>query len=106
VTNVFHAGDGNLHPNLSFDAADPDELARVAVASREIMEVCVAAGGTITGEHGVGLDKRKYMGLVFGPDDLALMDAVRRAFDPAGLANPAKVLPPADGAAWGPWRPA
>ena len=105
VTNVFHAGDGNLHPNLSFDAADAGELARVAVASREIMEACVAAGGTITGEHGVGLDKRKYMGLVFGPDDLALMEAVRRAFDPSGLANPGKVIPGDAGRPWGPWSP-
>ena len=105
LTNVFHAGDGNLHPNLSFDAADADELERVAVASREILEACVAAGGTITGEHGVGIDKRVYMGLVFGPDDLALMDAVRGAFDPSGLANPGKVIPPLEGAPWGPWRP-
>jgi glycolate oxidase subunit GlcD len=106
VTNVFHAGDGNLHPNLSFDAADPDQLARVAVASREIMEACVAAGGTITGEHGVGVDKRKYMGLVFGPDELGLMDAVRAAFDPSGLANPGKVLPEEPRPAWGPGSPA
>jgi glycolate oxidase subunit GlcD len=103
VTNVFHAGDGNLHPNLSFDASDPGELARVALASREIMEACVAAGGTITGEHGVGLDKRKYMGLVFGPDDLALMEAVRRAFDPSDLANPGKVIPDGPDRRWGPW---
>ena len=93
VTNVFHAGDGNLHPNLSFDARDSDQLSRVEAASREILEICVAAGGTITGEHGVGADKRAYMGLVFGPDDLALMRAVRDVFDPARLANPGKVLP-------------
>ena len=101
VTNVFHAGDGNLHPNLSFDSRDSDEVARVAAASREIMEVCVAAGGTITGEHGVGVDKRKYMGLVFGPEDMALMRAVRDVFDPSGLANPGKVLPD-DVSPWGP----
>jgi glycolate oxidase subunit GlcD len=105
VTNVFHAGDGNLHPNLSFDAANADELARVALASREIMEACVAAGGTITGEHGVGIDKRKYMDLVFGPDDVALMEAVRSAFDPSGLANPGKVIPGGERLPWGPWSP-
>ena len=105
VTNVFHAGDGNLHPNLSFDARDPDQLTRVEAASREIMEVCVAAGGTIAGEHGVGVDKRKYMPLVFGPDDLGLMRAVRDVFDPSGLANPGKVLP-ADAGPWGPWSAA
>jgi len=102
VTNVFHAGDGNLHPNLSFDASDPDELARAGAASREIVEACVAAGGTITGEHGVGADKRQYMPLVFGPDDLALMRAVREVFDPSGLANPGKVLPPLP-LGWAPW---
>jgi glycolate oxidase len=69
------------------------------------MEVCVAAGGTITGEHGVGLDKRKYMDLVFGPDDLALMEAVRRAFDPSGLANPGKVIPDGANRPWGTWSP-
>jgi glycolate oxidase subunit GlcD len=106
VTNVFHAGDGNLHPNLSFDASDPEQLERVAIASREIMEVCVAAGGTITGEHGVGVEKRRYLPLVFGPDDLGLMDAVRGAFDPSGRANPGKVIP-ADGVrAWGARGPA
>jgi D-lactate dehydrogenase (cytochrome) len=100
VTNVFHAGDGNLHPNLSFDASDPAQLEHVALASREIMELCVAAGGTITGEHGVGVDKRKYLPLVFGPDDLGLMDAVRGAFDPSGRANPGKVIPSEDVRAW------
>ena len=103
VTNVFHAGDGNLHPNLSFDAADPDQLARVHDAGGEIMRVCVAAGGTITGEHGVGLDKLAYMPLVFGPDELGLMAAVRRVFDPAERANPGKVVPVASCREWRPW---
>ena len=93
VSNVFHAGDGNLHPNLSFDARDPEEVTRVERASAAIMEACVAAGGTITGEHGVGSDKVHYMPLVFDPDTLAAMRAVRRAFDPAELANPGKVVP-------------
>jgi D-lactate dehydrogenase (cytochrome) len=93
VANVFHAGDGNLHPNLVFDRRDPDQVERVERASREIMEVCVQAGGTITGEHGVGLDKRDYMRLVHGPAELDLMDRVRQVFDPRGLFNPGKVLP-------------
>jgi glycolate oxidase subunit GlcD len=93
VANVFHAGDGNLHPNLLFDRRDADQVERVERASREIMQVCVAAGGTITGEHGVGLDKRVYLPLVCGPDELEAMAAVRRVFDPRGLFNPGKVLP-------------
>jgi glycolate oxidase subunit GlcD len=93
VSNVFHAGDGNLHPNLSFDARVPGELGRVERASAAIMAACIAAGGTITGEHGVGSDKVHYMPLVFDADTLAAMRAVRRAFDPAELANPGKVIP-------------
>jgi len=106
VSNVFHAGDGNLHPNLSFDARDPDEVKRVEAASGEIMRACVEAGGSITGEHGVGVDKLAYMPLIFGPDDLALMAAVRRVFDPAGLANPGKVVPTAQCSEWRPWSTA
>ncbi len=101
VTNVFHAGDGNLHPNLSFDASDADQVERVHAASGEIMRACVGAGGTITGEHGVGLDKLAYMPLVFSPDDLGLMAAARRVFDPDGLANPGKVIPTAQCREWG-----
>jgi FAD/FMN-containing dehydrogenase len=93
VANVFHAGDGNLHPKLLFDRRDADELARVEEASRQIMEACVAAGGTITGEHGVGVDKRKYMRLVYGTDEIEAMRAAKEVFDPAGLVNPGKVLP-------------
>jgi FAD/FMN-containing dehydrogenase len=93
ISNVFHAGDGNLHPNISFDRRDPALLARVHQASGEIVAACVAAGGTITGEHGVGLDKREYMPLIFSKTTLEAMCAVRRAFDPGGSANPGKVLP-------------
>jgi glycolate oxidase subunit GlcD len=93
VANVFHAGDGNLHPNILFDRRDADELRRVEAASREIMEACVQAGGTITGEHGVGLDKRAYMPLVHGPEVLSVMAGVKAAFDPSGLLNPGKVIP-------------
>ena len=93
IANVFHAGDGNLHPNIIFDRHDPDELERVERASKDIMALCVAAGGTITGEHGVGVDKRGYMHLVHGPRELSAMRAMKAAFDPKGLFNPGKVLP-------------
>ena len=93
IANVFHAGDGNLHPNLIFDRSDADELRRVELASTEIMAVCVEAGGTITGEHGVGLDKRRYMSLVHTPDELDAMRDVKAVFDPRGRMNPGKVLP-------------
>ena len=99
VANVFHAGDGNLHPNLVFDRRDRDETRRVEEASAEIMMVCVEAGGTITGEHGVGVDKRKYMHLVFSPAELEVLRGVKKAFDPLSLCNPGKVLPDAPEAA-------
>ena len=93
VANVFHAGDGNLHPCILFDRRDADEVARVERASKEMMRACVAAGGTITGEHGVGYDKREYMSLVFDDATLEAMCDVRRVFNPRGLANPGKVFP-------------
>jgi glycolate oxidase subunit GlcD len=93
VSNVFHAGDGNLHPNISFDATDAGMRARVEAASAEIMAVCIAAGGTITGEHGVGLDKLRYMPLIFDAESLGAMHAVRRVFDPDQRVNPGKVVP-------------
>ncbi len=93
VANVFHAGDGNLHPNIVFDRRDPEETRRVEEASKEIMMTCVEAGGTITGEHGVGCDKRKYMPLVFSAVELEALREVKAVFDPQGLCNPGKVLP-------------
>lgn len=93
ISNVFHAGDGNLHPTILFDRRDPDQLRRVEAASREIMQRCIEAGGTITGEHGVGLDKLAYMELIHDDAALALMCDLRRVFDPAGLANPGKLIP-------------
>jgi glycolate oxidase subunit GlcD len=93
LANVFHAGDGNLHPILCFDRRDADELRRVECANREIVETCVRAGGTLTGEHGVGLDKSKYMPLLFSDDTLDAMLCVRAAFDPSGLCNPGKIIP-------------
>jgi glycolate oxidase subunit GlcD len=93
VSNVFHAGDGNLHPNISFDATVPGLRDRVERASAEIMAACVAVGGTITGEHGVGIDKLRYMPWIFDGEALAAMRAVRRVFDPAERVNPGKVVP-------------
>lgn len=93
VCNVFHAGDGNLHPNIAYDANDAEESARVHDAMREIMESCIAAGGTITGEHGVGLDKLPYMDAIFSADSLRAMCDLRNVFDPDHRANPGKVVP-------------
>lgn len=93
LANVFHAGDGNLHPLICFDLRRGDDLERVRQAGREIMETCVRAGGSITGEHGVGLDKSSYLPLIFSDDDMAAMLHVRAAFDPSGLCNPGKIIP-------------
>ncbi len=98
VANVFHAGDGNLHPNIVFDRRNGEETRRVDAASQEIMRVCVAAGGTITGEHGVGADKQKYMPLVFSPLELEYLRKVKSVFDPANLCNPGKVIPAGEAA--------
>ena len=93
LCNVFHAGDGNLHPNICFDRRDPDELERVVAAGEAILRTCVEAGGVITGEHGIGSEKKEYMHLVFGDDDLDAMKRLRRAFDPDGVCNPGKLFP-------------
>jgi glycolate oxidase subunit GlcD len=93
LANVFHAGDGNLHPLICFDLRRGDDLERVRKAGREIMETCVRAGGSITGEHGVGLDKSSYLPLIFSDDDMNAMLRVREAFDPSGLCNPGKIIP-------------
>jgi glycolate oxidase subunit GlcD len=93
ISNVFHAGDGNLHPCISFDRRAPGESARVALASKEIMEACLAVGGSMTGEHGVGSDKMEYMPEAFSAATLDVMCEVRRVFDPDARANPGKVFP-------------
>jgi len=93
IVNVFHAGDGNLHPILLYDQADADETARMLAACRDIVEASLAAGGSLSGEHGIGFDKREFMRLQFDPPDLAAMLRVKRAFDPDSLFNPDKVLP-------------
>ena len=93
VCNVFHAGDGNLHPNIAYSADDPDESERVHKAMTEIMNACIDAGGSITGEHGVGLDKMGYMESIFSENSLNAMCELRGVFDPDRRANPGKVVP-------------
>jgi len=91
--NVFHAGDGNLHPLILFDANDPEELKRTEQFAGEVLEKCVQVGGTITGEHGVGVEKIDQMCVQFGADELDVFRAVKRAFDPKGLLNPGQAVP-------------
>jgi glycolate oxidase len=93
VANVFHAGDGNLHPLVCYDSAREGEAARAEELSGLIIKACVDAGGSITGEHGVGIDKKAYMPSMFGEPDLEAFQRLRCAFDPHGLANPGKVMP-------------
>ncbi len=95
VLNVFHAGDGNLHPLLVFDRREPGVMDRVHAAGEEIVKASVAAGGVLSGEHGIGLEKRDFMPLMFSAVDLAAQASLRDAFDPAHRANPGKVLPSA-----------
>ena len=93
IANVFHAGDGNLHPNILFDMRAPGELERVIEAGAATLRACIELGGSITGEHGVGLEKKAYIGLLFNEADLQAMSRVRRVFDPDGRFNPAKLFP-------------
>ena len=93
VANVFHAGDGNLHPMICYDERVPGQFETALEASDAILDACIAVGGTVTGEHGVGMDKAQKLALLFNADDLAAMSAVRRVFDPRGLMNPDKVFP-------------
>jgi glycolate oxidase len=93
VGNVFHAGDGNLHPNILYDPRKPGEEGRVLAAGAAIMKACVEVGGSISGEHGIGLEKRDFMPWIFSDADLAAMTGVKRAFNPTGRCNPGKVFP-------------
>jgi glycolate oxidase len=107
IGNVFHAGDGNLHPLICYDESVPGEAGRAEEVGAEILGYCIEAGGSLTGEHGIGADKACQMPRMFGPDDLAAMQRLRRAFDPRGLANPGKVFPTPRlcGEVPGPYRP-
>ena len=93
VGNVFHAGDGNLHPNILYDPREPGIEARVVAAGGEILKVCAEVGGSISGEHGIGLEKADYMPLIFSGADLECMRRVKHAFNPTGLCNPGKIFP-------------
>lgn len=93
IANVFHAGDGNLHPLICYDEEQPDELERAIQANEELLRVCLALGGSVTGEHGVGVDKPKNLLLQYGEADLAFMARLKTVFDPKGVMNPGKLLP-------------
>jgi glycolate oxidase len=93
VANVFHAGDGNLHPLILYDANQPGQMAQAEALGGKILELCVAVGGTITGEHGVGIEKINQMCVQFSPAELAQFHRLKAAFDPAGLLNPGKAVP-------------
>ncbi len=107
IANVFHAGDGNLHPLICYDDRSAEDLERAKQANEELLAACIALGGSVTGEHGVGLDKAKNLPLQYGEADLNFMFRLRRVFDPAGLMNPDKLLPshPACGEGFRPKRP-
>jgi glycolate oxidase len=93
IANVFHAGDGNLHPCIVFDQRVPGETERVVQAGGDILRRCVDLGGTLSGEHGIGIEKMAYMPWIFSEADFGAMRAAKRAFDPAGQLNPGKVIP-------------
>jgi glycolate oxidase subunit GlcD len=93
VANVFHAGDGNIHPLILFDSRDPDQVERIFGISDEIMKLCVGVGGSLSGEHGIGYEKKDFMDLVFNETDLNVMMQVKRVFNPDGLLNPSKIFP-------------
>jgi glycolate oxidase len=95
IVNVFHAGDGNIHPILLFDERNREQVKRVLAASDEILNKCIDLGGSVTGEHGIGVEKISFMHRLFAPADLEVMEAVRRAFNPTGLCSPKKMLPTA-----------
>ena len=97
IANVFHAGDGNIHPILLFDERDPEQVTKVLDASTEILDACLAMGGSVTGEHGIGVEKISFMPKLFSPADLGMFFRLRKAFNPEGLCSPGKMLPTAGG---------
>ena len=106
ICNVFHAGDGNLHPLVLFDAFKPGQYEAVLRIGDEILKLCADAGGSVTGEHGIGLEKRENIRYVFSDDDLEVMDRIRHVFDPLGLMNPGKVFPTDASESSAPLKPA
>jgi glycolate oxidase len=95
IANVFHAGDGNIHPILLFDERDPEQVQRVMQASHEILDECIRCGGSVTGEHGIGVEKIDFMPKLFSPEDLAMMLRLRQSFNPDNHCSPRKLLPTA-----------
>ncbi|MBI3720913.1 MAG: FAD-binding oxidoreductase, partial [Fimbriimonas ginsengisoli] len=93
VANIFHAGDGNLHPCFGFDDRDPEQIRQVVEAGEKILRKCVELGGSLSGEHGVGVEKSELMSLMFSPDDLCLQADAKRIFNEGDLCNPCKVFP-------------
>jgi glycolate oxidase len=90
---VFHAGDGNLHPLILYNGRNPGELERAEALAGRILTLCVDMGGSITGEHGIGVEKRDYLPAMFAPDEIDCLRRIRAAFDPLGIANPGKMFP-------------
>jgi glycolate oxidase subunit GlcD len=105
ICNIFHAGDGNLHPCVLFDERDPEEVRRVVHAGEEILKLCVRVGGSITGEHGIGIEKISSMSLLFSDVDLAVMERLRGVFNQNDLCNPGKILPTSRSCVEVKWRP-
>jgi glycolate oxidase len=95
VANVFHAGDGNLHPLILYDSRNEGALQKAEEMGAEIMKACIEMGGSLTGEHGIGLEKREFMPLMYSHDDLEAMKKVKKVFNPDGLLNPGKIFPTA-----------
>jgi glycolate oxidase len=93
IANIYHAGDGNLHPCLLYHRDNSDEVQRVLKAGREILHVCVSLGGTLSGEHGIGIEKALEMPTVFTPEELGVMSTIKRTFDASGFCNPGKLFP-------------
>ncbi|HUF92093.1 MAG TPA: FAD-linked oxidase C-terminal domain-containing protein, partial [Candidatus Limnocylindria bacterium] len=107
IANVFHAGDGNLHPLICYDDRKPDELRRAMIINEELLRACIALGGSVTGEHGVGSDKAKNLPMQYADADLNFMYRLRNVYDPDRIMNPGKLLPshPACGEGFRPTRP-
>ena len=99
IANVFHAGDGNIHPVLLFDERDPAQTKAVLDASHAILDECIRLGGSVTGEHGIGVEKLDFMPKLFAPEDLSFMVRLPSAFNPQNRCSPHKMLPTADGCA-------